>query len=51
VFAPDGGTLEAVVDAQGAAVGAMPVALAAPALAHGALVEGIPACGCEDGVC
>jgi hypothetical protein len=51
LIGPEGGTLDAVVDAQGAAVGAIPGTLAAFALAHGALVEGMPVCGCEDDVC
>jgi hypothetical protein len=49
--APGGGSLEAVVDAQGAAVEAAPGAPPAAAFAHGALIDGIPLCGCELEVC
>ena len=49
--APGGGSLEAVVDAQGAAVDAPPGTPAGPAFAQGALVEGIPPCGCELAAC
>lgn len=49
--APGGGSLEAVVDAQGAAVDAPPEMTPGVAFAQGALVEGIPPCGCELGVC
>jgi hypothetical protein len=49
--APGGGSLEAVVDAQGAAVEAAPGAPPVAAFAHGALVEGMPPCDCEFDVC
>jgi hypothetical protein len=49
--APGGGNLEAVVDAQGAAVDAPPVIPPGPAFAQGARVEGMPPCGCELGIC
>ena len=49
--APGGGSLEAVVDAQGAAVDVPPGIPPGAALAQGALVEGMPPCGCELGIC
>ena len=49
--ATGGGNLEAVVDAQGAAVDEPPGTPPGAAFAQGALVEGIPPCGCELGVC
>jgi len=50
--APGGGNLEAVVDAHGAAVDAPPgTPPPGTEFAQGALVEGIPPCGCELGVC
>lgn len=51
MLAPDGGILEAVVDAQGAAIGPIPGVIPPPALAQGALVDGMPGCGCEDEFC
>ena len=49
--APGGGSLEAVVDAQGAAVDALPGTTPGTAFAQGALVEGIATCGCGLGLC
>ena len=50
-FAPGGGNREAVVDAQGAAVDDPPGIPPGAAFAQGALVEGIPPCGCALDVC
>lgn len=53
VLVPGGGIRDDVVEAHGAAVGAVPGAPPAfrefEALAQGARVEGMPFCGCEDG--
>lgn len=46
-----GGTLEAVVDAQGAAVEAAPGIPPVAPLAQGARVEGMPLCGCAFDPC
>lgn len=49
--APGGGSREAVVDAHGAAVEAIPGPLPVAAFAQGALVDGIPLCGWAFGIC